>query len=356
MCLMAKRLYIYCLVLFPLFSFGQVIKITGTVTDATTGEALVGATIIVENTTTGVNTNIDGLFAVPADANANLIVRYTGYAQQRVAVGGRSLIDVALQSESTTLDDVVVVGYGVQKKSQITGAISSIKNKDFKDQPVANLANSIQGRVSGLNVTSPSGTPGAGLLVSIRGNQSPLYVVDGIPLLSESNSALSTSFDLQGNATGSGQTLSSVSDINPNDIESIEILKDASAAAIYGARAANGVVLITTKRGQKGRTEVGFNYYTGIQSVARPIKFMNSTQFVELIEEARANDLRLYEADPTVFGEDFDASVLTEPLDNFDLTKGTNTNWLDEVTRSAPISNYELRPTRCGDRKLLQAI
>ncbi len=350
MYLMAKYLLLYCLILFPLFSYGQVMKITGTVTDAASGEVLVGATVLVENTTTGTNTNVDGLFAIPGEANGNLIVRYTGYTQQKIAIGGRSLIDVQLQSESTTLDDVVVVGYGVQKKSQITGAISSIKNKDFKDQPVANLANSIQGRVSGLNVTSPSGTPGAGLLVSIRGNQNPLYVVDGIPLLSESNSALSTSFDLQGNATGSGQTLSSVSDINPNDIESIEILKDASAAAIYGARAANGVVLITTKRGQKGKTEVGFNYYTGIQNVARPIEFMNSTQFVELIEEARANDLRLYESDPTVFGEDFDASVLTDPLDNFDLTKGVNTNWLDEVTRAAPISNYEFSLRGGGEK------
>jgi TonB-linked SusC/RagA family outer membrane protein len=140
---------------------------------------------------------------------------------------------------------------------------------------------------------------------------------------------------------GSGQNLSSISDINPNDIESIEVLKDASAAAIYGARAANGVILITTKRGKEGKTSVNFNYYTGLQKVARPIEFMTSEQMVGLIEEARQNDLALYNADNTYFGEDFDPSVLTDPLENFNLD-GTNTVWLDEVLRPAPISNYEL--------------
>ena len=174
-------------------------------------------------------------------------------------------------------------------------------------------------------------------MVNVRGNNAPLYVVDGIPLLSESNSALSTSFDLQGQNVGSGQTLSSVSDINPNDIESIEVLKDASAAAIYGARAANGVILITTKRGKNGLKEASLNVYTGIQNIARPIEFMSSEEMVELIEEARQNDLRLYENDPTYFGTDFDPSVLTDPLENFDLSSGLNTNWLDEVSRTAPI-------------------
>jgi TonB-dependent starch-binding outer membrane protein SusC len=193
--------------------------------------------------------------------------------------------------------------------------------------------------VSGLNVTTP---PGGGLLVSVRGNQNPLYVIDGIPLLSESNSALSTSFNLQGEGVGPGQSLSSISDINPNDIESIEILKDASAAAIYGARAANGVVLITTKRGKQGKTETNFNFYTGFQKVSRPIEFLSSAEFVELIEEARANDFKVYEADPGAFGPDFDPSVLRDPLDNFDLSGGVNTNWLDAVTRTAPsaITNF----------------
>jgi TonB-dependent starch-binding outer membrane protein SusC len=316
--------------------------IAGTITDAESGEVIIGATVIVKGKKQGGTTDADGRFKVIADPTDVLAISYTGYQPLDVPINNQNDLRIALQPSITQLEDVVVVGYGVQKKSQITGAISSIQNKDFKDQPVSNLSQSIQGRVSGLNVTTPSGTPGAGLLVSVRGNQNPLYVVDGIPLLSESNSGLSTSFDVQGNVQGSGQTLSSVSDINPNDIESIEILKDASAAAIYGARAANGVILITTKRGKAGKTETSFNYYTGMQQISRPIEFMNSQEFVELVEEARRNDLDRYNADPSYFGEDFDPSVLTDPLENFDLSTGVDTDWLDEISRTAPISNYEL--------------
>jgi TonB-linked SusC/RagA family outer membrane protein len=149
---------------------------------------------------------------------------------------------------------------------------------------------------------------------------------------------------------GSGQTLSSISDINPNDIESIEVLKDASAAAIYGARAANGVILITTKRGKSGGQEASFNIYSGIQQIARPIKFMDSKEMVGLIEEARANDLAMFKKDPSYFGDNFDPSLLTDPLDNFDLSSEVNTNWLNEVSRLAPINNYEFS-FRAGNEK-----
>lgn len=334
----------------PIGLFAQDIMVNGTVTDAVTKEPLPGTAVVVKGTQNGVTTDVDGRFTLKVEAKDVLIFRLVGYESTETAVDNRTKIDVQLKESSSLLSDLVVVGYGTQKKSQITGAIASISNKDFKDQPVANLAGSIQGRVSGLNVTTPSGTPGAGLLVNVRGNSNPLYVVDGIPMLSESSSSLSTAFDLQGKSTGSGQTISSVSDINPNDIESIEILKDASAAAIYGARAANGVVLITTKRGKEGKTEISFNAYSGVQQVSRKIKFMNDKEFVDLIEEGRKNDLALYNKDNMYFGADFDPSVLTSPLENFDLSKSKNTVWLDEVTRQAPISNYELS-LRGGDAK-----
>lgn len=321
--------------------FAQKATITGKVTDASTGETLIGATIIVKNTRSGTITDINGTYTIPAEKNDILVCTYAGYVEQSIAIDNRTTIDIALEQTESQLQELVVVGYGVQRKSQLTGAIASISNKDFKDQPVSNLANSVQGRVTGLNVSTPSGTPGAGLLVSIRGNNAPLYVVDGIPLIAESNSALSTSFNTSGETVGQGQTLSSVSDINPNDIESIEILKDASAAAIYGARAANGVILITTKRGKSGASEVSLNYYTGVQRVARPIKFMSSDEWVSLIEEGRKNDLDKYNQDPAYFGDDFDPALLTDPLVGFDQT-GVNTNWLNEVTRTAPISNYEM--------------
>lgn len=334
----------------PAGIFAQELSISGYVREAITNDPLPGVTILVKGKSKGALTDADGKYTVSAQAGDFLVFQVVGFQQQEIAIDNRTRIDVLLSEASSSLSDVVVVGYGVQKKSQITGSIASISNKDFKDQPVSNLAGSIQGRVSGLNVTTPSGTPGAGLLVNVRGNLNPLYVVDGIPMLSESNSSLSTAFNLQGEPVGSGQTLSSVSDINPNDIESIEILKDASAAAIYGARAANGVVLITTKRGKQGKTEISFNAYTGVQQVARKIKFMDAQQMVDLIEEARRNDLAVYNRDNNAFGPDFDPSVLTDPLDNFDLDNAANTVWLDEVTRTAPISNYEIS-MRGGDAK-----
>ena len=309
--------------LFMIFSqnvISQETTITGTIRDGSTNDPLVGASIVIKGSSFGTVSDFNGEYSLLVrDPQAVLVFSYTGYITEEKPVAGKTVVDVSLNTDVTTLDDIVIVGYGVQQKSQVTGAISSIRNDDFKDQPLSNLASSVQGRVSGLNVITPSGTPGAGLIVSVRGSSNPLYVVDGVPMLSESNSALSTSFDTERNVVGKGQNLSSISDINPNDIESIEILKDASAAAIYGARAANGVILITTKRGKEGRTNVNFNYYTGLQNVARNIDFMTSEQMVELIEEARRNDLALYNADNLYFGDEFDPSILTDPLENFNL-------------------------------------
>jgi TonB-dependent starch-binding outer membrane protein SusC len=338
-----RNLSLLILVLLANVAFAQTSKITvtGTVIDQDEGGALPGVSVVEKGTTNGASTDLSGKYTVNVSPNAVLIFSFVGFKSQEVPVNNQSSINIGLLTDALTLDDIVVVGYGTQKKSQITGAIASIDNKEFKDQPVSNLASSIQGRVSGLNVTTASGTPGAGLLINIRGNNSPLYVVDGIPMISQSNSSLSTSFDTEGNTVGNGQNLSSISDINPNDIESIEVLKDASAASIYGARAANGVILITTKRGKTGKPSISFNSFYGLQSVARPIEFMGSEEFVSLIEEARQNDLDKYNEDPTYFGTDFDPAVLTDPLQNFTLD-GTSTDWLKEVTRVAPIASYEL--------------
>jgi len=347
-----RKLYFLIFMLTIHVAFAQTGKITvsGKVTDPLDGSSLPGVSIVEKGTNNGTSTDASGNYTLETSSDATLVFSFVGYKRQEVLVGNRTTIDVALEADAQLLDDVVVVGYGTQKKSQITGAIASVDNKEFKDQPVTNLASSIQGRVSGLNVTTPSGTPGAGLLINIRGNNSPLYVVDGIPMVSQSNSSLSTSFDTEGNVVGNGQNLSSISDINPNDIESIEILKDASAASIYGARAANGVILITTKRGKSGKPSISFNTYYGVQTISRPIEFMNSKQFVGLVEEARQNDLDKYNDDPSYFGDDFDPSVLTNPLENFDLSTGVNTNWLDEVTRTAPISNYEISLSGGNDK------
>jgi TonB-dependent starch-binding outer membrane protein SusC len=268
-------------------AYAQEMQVAGRVTESENGEPIPGVSVRLQSKNNrGTLTDLDGNYTLKVPGDETLIFSAVGFSTVEIAVNKQAKLDVALKPVISTLENVVVIGYGTQKKSQLTGAISSVRSDEIKDLPVSNLASSLQGRVSGMNVISPSGTPGAGLLVSIRGYNAPLYVIDGIPQLAESNSSLATSFDLSGNSTGQGQTTSSISDINPNDIESVEILKDAAAAAIYGARAANGVVLITTKRGRKGRPEASFNYYTGVQNVARPIKFMNAQQFVDLVEEA----------------------------------------------------------------------
>ncbi|MEO7992648.1 MAG: SusC/RagA family TonB-linked outer membrane protein, partial [Chryseolinea sp.] len=326
------------------------VTVNGKVTDQADGSALPGLSIIEKGTTNGATTDISGKYTLSVSPNAILVFSFIGYKTQEVEVGNRTTIDISMGSDVVQLQDVVVVGYGTQQKKDITGAVGSVRNNEFKDQPTTNVAGNLQGKMAGVNITSASGTPGAGMLVSIRGASNPLYVVDGVPMLSESNSSLATSFDTEGNVVGSGQNVSSIADINPNDIESVDVMKDASATAIYGARAANGVVFITTKRGKTGKTKINFNYYAGVQKVARKIDFLNSDEFVALNEEARANDLALYNNDNTVFGPGFDPSVLTDPL-NYSAGPGAvNTNWLNAVTQTGPIQNYELSASG-GDAK-----
>ncbi|MBN8851910.1 MAG: hypothetical protein BGO55_25750 [Sphingobacteriales bacterium 50-39] len=330
----------------------------GVIRDAE-GKPIAGATVQVKGSAKGVSSAADGSYTLSVPpGDATLTVSYVGYATATIPIKGRTSIDVQLEETRTQLSDVMVVGYGTQKKSDVTGAISSIKNKDFKDQPVSNVAAGIEGKLSGINVTQPSGTPGAGLLVSIRGAQNPLYVVDGVPMLSESNSSLATSYNTTGEVVGAGQNISSISDINPNDIESIEVLKDASSAAIYGARAANGVVLITTKRGKAGKTRLDFNYYTGFQQVAKKIKFLSSRQFVDLTKEAIANDIAVYKRESAAAGTDTSrfgplsvlqsvgivdsaGNAIANPLP-YDASSGIDTRWLDQIFRTAPVNNYEL--------------
>ena len=217
-------------------SFAQTI-ITGVVLDSITNETLIGANVRLQSDPAiGASTDIDGKFTIssPTPSGA-IIISYIGFNTKTITFNGSSSLNIVLSSEKF-LEEVIVVGYGTQKKSDITGSISSTRNEEFRDQPISNIAGSIQGKVSGIDIRNASGTPGAGLLVSVRGQSNPLYVVDGIPMISESNSGISTSFDLQGASVGSGQNISSISDLNPDDIESIEILKDASAASIYGDR------------------------------------------------------------------------------------------------------------------------
>ncbi|MBC6606592.1 TonB-dependent receptor [Hymenobacter sp. BT188] len=310
-------------------------SISGRVTDRQTGEGLPGVTILVKGTSNGISTNSDGSFTLSVPSTGGtLVFSSIGYTTQEQAIGTNSQINVGLAADTKALSEVVVVGYGSQSKALVTGAITSVDAKEFQGQPIAGVDQALQGRASGVQVTANSGTPGGGIAVRIRGNNSisassdPLYVVDGVPINTGSYSNIGV-----GN-----QQLNALSDINPNDIASIEILKDAAAAAIYGSRAANGVVLITTKRGQAGRTKITFDTYQGVQQTIKRLDVLTGQESQDLINEQRANvgQAPLY--------------VAATPTASQSLFTGANTNWQDEIFRSARISNYTLTASGGDER------
>ena len=301
--------------LFLLCLFGNLFAqkdIRGTVKDGADGEAMIGVTVIVkEDNTVGTSTDIDGNFSLEIPENATLIFSYTGYNSEEIVVGDRTELDVILTESLNELDEVVVVGYGTQKKSVVTGAISKIKSDDLESMPVMRVESALQGRVSGVRVTTSSGAPGAGAVVRIRGtttfgNSDPLYVVDGVPI-------------------GGG-----IDFLSQNDIESIEVVKDANTA-IYGARAANGVVLITTKKGVKGKPTLNYHGYYGVQNPWRKLRLLNATEYATLLNEASAAD-----------GGDV---LFADPQ-----SYGVGTDWQDAVFNdNAPMQNHELGISGGGD-------
>ena len=312
----------------------QTKEVIGKVTDAKNGSPIIGATIKVigfKNTTT---TESDGSFKLNVDGNAKTLeISYVGFTGQTVAISN-GLLEVKLQEADRNLSEVVVVGFGTKIRRDLTGSVSKVGAKELNNTPATSFESAIQGRAAGVLVSQQNGKLGQGINIRIRGSASvtagnePLYVIDGIPLQNT---------DLSSN----GATTNSLSDINTNDIESIEILKDASAAAIYGSRASNGVVLITTKRGKAGKSKIEFGYFTGMQKPTGKRDFLDAKQYVDYFRMAAANANRL---DST-----FDYVSFTErrlkrySADNTDFETGkVNTNWQDQAFQSAPISQYDL--------------
>jgi TonB-linked SusC/RagA family outer membrane protein len=310
----------------------QVQTVSGTVVSVEDDLPLPGVNVRIKGTTTGTVTDLDGRYAIQAANDQILVFSYIGFDTQEIAVGNRNLIDVILQVDSKTLGEVVVVGYGTQSRRDLTGSVGSVSGDDINRMPVASLDGAMQGRAAGVFVQSPSGTPGAGISMQIRGNTSlsassqPLYVIDGIPIISE---------DLSGLFSG-GQSTNSLADINPADIESIEILKDASAAAIYGSRGANGVVLITTKRGKSGDAKIDINGFYGFQRITNEIDMHSSQEFLTLMNDAARQDNR---ALGTTYPENY-----VSDLWGFDPNDPTlqNTRWYQEIFRDAPIQSYDI--------------
>ncbi|MCB0586522.1 MAG: TonB-dependent receptor plug domain-containing protein, partial [Phaeodactylibacter sp.] len=261
--------------------------ITGTVTDAENGEPLIGANILVVGTSTGTITDFDGKYQVNVPEGATTLeFSYTGYAAQRVEIGGQTTIDVSL-SAGEVLEEVVVVGYGTVKKSDLTGSVTSVKEEDFNKGVFTAPDQLIQGKVAGVQVLNNSGQPGGATTVRIRGNSSvragsqPLYVVDGVPL---DGRAARPGVDLPG---GGGTTpgANPLNFINPDDIASIEVLKDASATAIYGSRGANGVVIVTTKKGRSGDPTINFSLSTGVSSILKKYDVLTGDEYRAALAE-----------------------------------------------------------------------
>ncbi|WP_246202406.1 SusC/RagA family TonB-linked outer membrane protein [Spirosoma agri] len=305
--------------------------IAGTVTDEK-GVTLPGVSVLLKSSGSagrgptvqqrGVVTDAKGTFQLTVPDGATLVVSFVGYLTQEVTVGNRQTLTVQLAPDTKALEEVVVVGYGTQRKVETTGAIASVKAADLLQTPVANVAQGLQARVAGVQITQNSGAPGGNVSVRIRGTNSingssePLYVIDGIQIAN----------------TGGITDVSPLSQINPNDIESIEVLKDASSTAIYGARAANGVVLITTKRGKDGATRVSYDGYGGVQQVNKTLDVLNARQFAQLENEVYK---RAIYADPASVGE--------------------GTDWQNLIFRKAPIQSHQLSVTG-GNQKTQLAL
>ncbi|MFY7887676.1 MAG: SusC/RagA family TonB-linked outer membrane protein [Spirosomataceae bacterium] len=312
--------------------------VTGKVTGSD-GDILPGSTVIIKGTKKGTVTGADGSFKIDvADGNAVLVVSSTGYVTQEVSVGSRSVINVVLASDVKSLEEVVVVGYGSQKKSQLTGAITSVSAKQISEMPITNIGQAMQGRVAGVDVSQSGSKPGSVPKVTIRGRRSfnagndPLYVVDGIPMVGDRNDLMSSAtrpFDFSSGG---------YEDINPNDVASFEVLKDASAAAIYGARGANGVVLVTTKRGkQSGKTTVSYDAYVGTSQVLDKVQLFSGAEFQEFVRESyRATggykDVNGNAVPTGVTDAYADSKVAVlggDPAVAEGIAQGRNTNWQD---------------------------
>ena len=308
-------------------TYAQETTISGTVTHAGTGEPLIGVNVILKGTSKGVSTDLDGNYTItllPADAV--LSFTFLGFESKEVMVNAHTSIDVALTPVTSELDELVIVGYGKKKKRNLTGSIASVGSEEIEKTNQQDAVSILQGRAAGVQVTSNSGAPGGAMTIRVRGNSSlnsgndPLYVVDGVPIESNSLSSLNGTENFG---------LNPLADINPGDIESIEVLKDAASTAIYGSRAANGVVMITTKRGKEGKAQINLNIFTGVSEITRKLSVLNASQYRAVILDSYRNMENPTE--PT-----FAVIDSLSPRNNGDV------DWQEELLRIAPQYKIDL--------------
>ncbi|MCU7694785.1 SusC/RagA family TonB-linked outer membrane protein [Haoranjiania flava] len=318
--------------IFCLSSTYAQVNISGTVKDAQ-GEALPGVSVRVKGTPTGASTDADGRYSIAVPGSESVLVfSFIGFTNVETKVGSRTVVNVTMEISTESLEEVVVVGYGTMRKSDVTSSISSISAKDIKDLPQAGVDQMLQGKVSGVTVTNNGGQPGGGVSVKVRGNTSinsnePLYVVDGV--IQEARNS-SISYDQLG-GVGGQTSQSAIAGLNPNDIENVEILKDASAQAIYGSRAANGVVIITTKRGKAGQSKVSYDAYYGLSTIPKKLDLMDLREFAAFSNSVR-QEIAAVE----------NTSMLPIPEFQKPEILGKGTDWQDAIFRTAGMQNHQL--------------
>ena len=307
----------------------QTIEISGRVTDRNTGEPLMGVNVVEKGTLNGVATDFEGQYSLKASETSVLVFSFMGYRPQEVKVAGRRRIDIQMEESTNELEELVIVGYGKKKKRNLTGSVSSVSSEEIDNSATHDPLSALQGRAAGVQVVSNSGAPGGGMSIRVRGNSSlnsgntPLYVIDGVPVESNSQSTLNGS---------ENHGLNPLSAINPNDIESIEILKDAASTAIYGSRAANGVVIITTKRGAEGKARINLNLSTGVSELPRKLPVLNASQYRQVIIDSYNNMENPIEVTWAVIDS-------LNPKNNGDI------DWQEELYRIAPQYKVDLSIT-----------
>jgi TonB-linked SusC/RagA family outer membrane protein len=327
--LLSKVLFSMFFVLMGIQMLAQDRTVTGRVTASDDGSGIPGASISIKGTSKGTSSDADGNYKITVSGSSVLTFSSVGFNSQDVSVGNKSQINVALAADTKALTEVIVVGYGTQKKSQLTGAISSVTSKQITEMPITNLGQAMQGRVAGVDVAQSGSKPGTVPKVLIRGRRSfnagndPLYVVDGIPLSS------------------------GYEDMNPNDVASMEILKDATATAIYGARGANGVVLITTKRGSKdGKTVISYDTYVGSTQTLDKINLFTGAEYAEMKRESRRTIGTYKDANgnivPTGVADAYADSKLFTAIELDGIAKGRTTDYQEMMVKKGIQQNHAI--------------
>lgn len=332
---LVRLLQVYSLlILTALTSWAQTAsrEISGTVVNAVTNDPLPGVNILEKGTNNGTITDINGTFRISIKEKATLVVSFIGFATQEIVTGASSNLSVRLEEDNRQLGELTVIGYGTQKSTQVTSSISKIKASDLNERPLSRVDHAMAGKLAGVQVQEVSGAPGRGLTVKVRGvgsinnSTAPLYVVDGYPL----NGGLDQ--------------------INPNDIESIEVLKDAASAAIYGSRGSNGVVLITTKTGKSGKPVLQLDAYYGVQERFSKVDVLNRDEYIEFAIEERNNTWVLQGGNPTDPNSvRTNANYWIDPLWLTDPKSFPDHDWQELISRSAPVQNYQLSASGAND-------